>query len=659
MALFADGFQIFILLNCLLGLGLLSRLFAREVPFALHFCCTPLVLAGGLFFLEHFLPLGQLPWLWIPALIVSCILILQNDKTFLKEPVLLFFLFGFVVCLFWRLSFPDIYPTSENLSDHMHLISNSRGELLPANDCWVKGAKDDDYYVFQFYATGLIHRFIGCDLGLTYHLGYCVIAGFTAVAIGCGIEAVTCSLTAGWLAVVFLVLGGNGATIWTPFMQKLPLGFPDSMRFIGCYAMPANNELNHFGHWLVKFLGPSKVIAPMEYYSYTLLLGDFHPPLSSIFFLSLAILAIGLAERSRVGSLTDKLCVLVAISTPFFVLISNTWTVPLQGILVACWLIYRRLTGRPDSFVFIFLTGFFCYAMIAPFFIVFAHATSGQNKIAWVPERALFLNWLVVMLPACVTWIGCLWTARTRSLTRFVVVFGLFVLAGTYFFHVDDDYGGEFEIFNTSLKWWPWIYTFLVTLGFACAWPNKTTRFVGIGILALSMGGNLYIFSNYWLTTSKMHAARLDGYAWFTDDPQQRAIYEQLLSLPKGVLIESIPPQAVSATLSLAQFTGNDSVAGYSWHEVLWRGARNDLILFTNRVDQFYLGLLPDPTGWLRSAVPGGITYIVWMGRDNDRELQIWPKINDQIQADYDWHSTYEDREAHWGIWIKRRKSID
>ena len=656
MALIADCFQIFILIACLIGLGLFSRLFAREVPFVLHFCFTPVVLAGCLFFLEHFLPLGQLPWVWIPALVVSLVLILHTDKAFWKEPALWFFLFGFGVCLFWRFSFPDIYQTSENLSDHAQLVSNSTGGLLPPNDCWVKGAKDDIYYVFQFYAAGLIHRMIGCDLGLTYHLGYCMIAGFTATAIGCGVYAVSRSLVAGALAVVFLVLGGNGASIWTPFMQSMPPAPVDSMRFIGCFAMPNTVGFNHFALGLIQFLGPSKVIAPMEFYSYTLLLGDFHPPLSSIFLLGLAILGIGVSERSKAGSLTDKICVLLVISTPFFVLISNTWTVPLQGVLVAGWLIYRRFTGRPDSLGFLFLSGFFFYVMIEPFFMVFSHATPGRNKLAWVPERPPFLEWLMMMLPACVIWIGCLWAARSRPLARLVVILGLLTLSGTYFYHVDDDYGGMFEIFNTSMKWWPWVYTLLITLGFACVWSNKTVRFVGIMILSLSMAGNLYLFANYWLTGSKVHAGRFDGYAWFTDDLFQRSIYEQLLSLPKGVVIESTPPLPISAapSLSLAQFTGNYSVAGYSRHEVLWRGGREDLIQFTDTVDQFYLGLVADPVPWLRSVVPGGITYIIWMGRDNDRGLQIWPKINEQIKAEYDWRSTFEDRDAHWGIWIKR-----
>ena len=105
--------------------------------------------ATGLFFLEHYLPLGQLPWLWVPGLAISCCLIGNAEKTLWRESVFWYFLLGFGVCFLWRFTWPDLMAFSENLSDHAQLVSNSAGGLLPADDIWVKGSKDDIYYVFQ------------------------------------------------------------------------------------------------------------------------------------------------------------------------------------------------------------------------------------------------------------------------------------------------------------------------------------------------------------------------------------------------------------------------------------------------------------------------------------------------------------------------------
>ena len=73
----------------------------------------------------------------------------------------------------------------------------------------------------------------------------------------------------------------------------------------------------------------------------------------------------------------------------------------------------------------------------------------------------------------------------------------------------------------------------------------------------------------------------------------------------------------------------------------------------TNR-NKFYTGTLNNPESWLRGIVPGGVTYIVWLGRDNQRGPQNWAKINDQIKDDYDWRETQQDGADHWGIWMQR-----
>jgi len=656
MPLIADLFQVAILLTCLLGLGLASRRFLPEVPFSLHFCFAPLVLVAGLFFLEHFFPLGQLPWLWLPGLAISAWLIRNAGINLWRESVLWYFILGFGFCFLWRYAFPDIYPFSDRLNDHALLMSNAGGGQLPAEDIWMKGAKSNTYYIFQYYAAGLIHRFIGCGPGLTYHLGYCTIVGLTTAAIGMGVQLATQSLPAGLFASLCLILGGNGATLVTPFMNSG--GAPSPLaaeRFIGSYAMPAVPEYKtDFGVWLIHFIGLSKVDAPMEYYSYAIYIGDFHPPLSSCLFLALAILAIGCAERAAPGSLTEKICVAAAIATPFYMDISTTWTAPLQGILILGWLVYRWLIGKRDRWQFLLLIAVVAMAAIFPYFNQFARQSGGYIvHLQWVPERPPFLNWFLVMLPACLVWACCLWSALTTPLARLLVVVGLVTLAGTYCFEMHDSYGGVFEIYDTSMKWWSWVFTMIVTLGLICVWPHPILRPIIVFFLILTILANSYILGEYWWYTPKDHLGRLDGYAWFTDDPLQNSIYQELQSLPRGVVLES-SPNTGSADITLAQFSGHYSLGGSTFFEYFWRGNPPDIAQMEANREKFYTGTLNNPESWLRGIIPGGVTYIVWLNRDNQRGPQNWAKINDQIKNDYDWRETQQDGDSHWGIWIEK-----
>lgn len=655
MSLLADSFQIIVLITCLIGLALIVQKLFPEVLFPLIFCFAPVGLITVLFFIEHFIPLGQAHWLWLPVVVATVVLIALRKENVLREPVIWYFLFGFAVCFFWRFSFPDIHTNSERIADHAHLVSYSAGNLLPAEDVWMKGSKDNMYYIFQYYAAGLIHRWVGCSTGMTYHLGYCTLVGFAIAAIGMGVEMATLSRTAGILAAVTIALGGSGTTMVTPFMCPGGGAVWAAMRFIGSFGLPGHG-LNSFGEALVKFIGSSPVDAPVEHYSYLIMLGDFHPSMSSLFFFGLVILAICAAERVEPNSLNDKLCVIAASATAILLLISNTWIAPLQIALVLCWLAYRWFIGRKDSWSLIIFSFVAPLGLIFPFFSQFAYETRNYGvHIEWVKQRVPFLNWLLVMLPACLCWAVGLWQFRRHSLARFATIVGLGAMIGTGFLYVHDMYGGPFAIFNTTLKWWPWVYALLLVLGITVCWPNRRLHIPVIVIVGLTLFGNLYtFFVCEWWPRPKKNIGRLDGYAWFTNDgPQKRAIYENLKTFQQGVVLESIPLDAGGPCITLAQFTGHYSLGGWIGHEMLWRGYRPDLLSLMEKNEAFYKGLLPDPLSWLNGAVAGGVNYIVWLDRDNVRTPGLWEKLNGQLEKEYNWHAI-QTGPCPMGIWIKK-----
>ena len=354
----ANLFQVLIILVGFFGIGLTARRLWPRVDPGFWICAAPMLLVVVLFCVEYFLPLGQPQWLWIPGCALSLYLLNQERATFFREPVVIYFLFGFCFCLFWRYMSPDIPINTEALGDLAHVISCSSGTGLPAEDIWMKGFKDNAYYIMQYYGAGFIHRWTPAGTGEAYNYSFCVLVGMALAGIGTGVRNMTRSIWAGWLAVLVVAMGGAGSTLVQPFMVT---GFsPDpwaAMRFIGCFACP-HDGISPFGLWLIKMVGVSPIEAPMEYYSFIITWRDYHASLSSLLFFGLGVLCIGTAERAEAQSPTDKACVAGAIAGPILLLVSNTWIVVLQGGLVLCWLVYRHFCGRKDDLRYLFACGF-------------------------------------------------------------------------------------------------------------------------------------------------------------------------------------------------------------------------------------------------------------------------------------------------------------
>ncbi|MCE0483489.1 MAG: DUF2298 domain-containing protein [Methylacidiphilales bacterium] len=655
MSYLADAFQVAILIWCIIGLSLAGKHFLPSVDYSLHFCFTPLIVVGVLFCLEHFFPLGQAHFLWIPGSVLSFWLIQKYRVGLLRQEVLWYFLFGFFLCFFWRYTQPDIFLNSERIADHAHLVSYSAGGLLPAEDIWLKGNKDDMYYIFQYYAAGLIHRWTGASSGMTFHLGYCTLVGLAIAGVGTGARALAGSSAAGWCAAICIGLGGSGSTLVAPVMLTGEVNPAGAMRFIGCFALHGNPFLTPFGHQFINFIGESSVDAPMEYYSYVIRLGDFHPSLSSLLFFGLGVAAMGVAERAPANSPTDRYAMMAAVATAVYLFISNTWIAPLQVMLMICWLVYRRLSGKPDTLGQILLAWCVPFALIFPYFSQFAYETRNMDiTIEWASQRAPVLNWMLVMGPAMLMWLLCVWHGLRSRLEIFIVTVCGGAIVGTYLFHVHDVYGGQYNVFNTTLKWWPWAYALMLVWGIAICWNAPIFRRLIWVIVVLTMMGNLWILGRDWYFDSKEHMGRLDGYAWFTEKPEQRAIFEVLESLPRGVVMESVPFNPGGPCITVAQFSGHYSLGGWVGHEMLWRGAREDLVNLADGRDAFYNGKLEDPVNWLTSATPGGVDYIVWLERDNVRGPYGWPGINASIESAYVWKEVARIGETRWGIWIRR-----
>lgn len=761
MFVLAYLFQSAVLAFCLLGIGLLGKRLRPALPFCLSLCLTPLILVMVGFWTEHYLALGQLQWFWIPLALYTCWAIRADNFQIVRESATWYFLAGFGFCFIWRISFPNVDIDSERLADYAHLASHCVGAGMPAEDIWVKGAPDDSYYILQYYAAGLIHRLFGCSVGLTYQLGYCVLTAYSAAAMGYGVERATRSRIAPIVALLCLFLGGTGTDLLTPFMLgkgEAILPF-QTMRFAGSFAMFSDDERQmefsglkraekdaqeaQSGHPLrlqvVRFLGESPVEAPVEYFSYLIFLGDYHPSLCAMLFACLCVLAIGVAESippppirdakrqrivleiflslgvliialpifllltsvwliplksalvvgwvwfrhtmwlreealailhapAEITTVTDSklphhleetklACIALAIATPIFLIIANPWVFPLQGALVAGWLLYRYAIGHRDSLRWIFISTAIPLCLIYPFFIRFAYAARSDIKFAMVIQQVPILTWIVIWLPVLILIVGMLAYIAVSGRRSFVTFAGIAATAFvifSYYFCIHDIYSDRYEIFNTTLKWWSWIFNMSLVLGTMALWPQKWGRRVIYLATFTAVAGNIYMYGGHWITEEKPAFGQMEGDAWFNEDHRNGVLLTLLKAMPRGTVLQKCPLYGACPAFSVAEFAGQYSVGGWTSHEQLWRPGRLDLEKLRQDREAFYIGKMTDPLPWLGGITPGGVTYIAWLTDDNLPDPANWDRVNDAIKEQYDWRQVDSVGPNHIGFWVRR-----
>ncbi len=698
MANLADFLQLALLLLNLIGLGLAGQRLVPRLPFYLHFCLFPMVLFLALFFLEHFVALRNPSWIWLPMTIGTLWLLDRHGwlRT-LNENVLKYFMVGFLICLFWRVSYPDLFPHSDTLRDLSILTSACEGNGLPMNDIWVHGSKLDTYAVFQYYCGAWVHRAFGCSCALTYQLAYCCIVGYTTAAVGMALEVYTQARILPYVAVIFFAIGGNGASLLTPFMGVDRPGFTVPMRCVGSYAQqpgPNTAYLSPFGRLLIQTMGASQVDAPMDFAAYSIVIGDFHPPLSTFLILSYALLAVALSERAERGSLPDRVCVAVIVASPFVLFIANPWTAPLQLVFAVLWVLYRswpvlRTTWSvakvshvqmwiPNNAEWIFTTTCAAAAavLVAPGAITYILSNRPEIGIDWVTIGVPASNWFFLMFPAalCVVW-PC---ARIQKLplVRFMLLVSATTVWATIWLRFKDN-GGAYEVYRTTFETWPWVFHFMMVTGLMCLGFQHTERrkvpvWLGMALvpLTLALVGNVYIYGGYYADNKPIHFGEMNGLGWLIsesgvhegDDLQVRQWERNLLMvvqiLPHGVLIESDPNLGTPA-LVFSTFTGQHTLCGAPWIELSIRKDRSDLENTFETMKHFYSGDLPNVRSWLTGVTPGGVIYIIWQPRDNreNDNGELWNRINSQIAQDYDWRWISDNPDRPVGIWIRKNSA--
>jgi uncharacterized membrane protein len=241
----------------------------------------------------------------------------------------------------------------------------------------------------------------------------------------------------------------------------------------------------------------------------------------------------------------------------------------------------------------------------------------------------------------------------TRDATRWLVVFWLALLVVAEVFFIDDIYGGRFNRFNTTLKWWPWIQAgILLTVGAV----NLGSRGLLCRYGTMASMLVLCLFSSHlaaaFVATPKPALGRLDGAAWIDADPTDRALRAHLLARPPGIALQRLEAGAFHPSPGLLMHAGKTPLLGWPEHEKLWRNRRADIDVRRAEIDRFYGAEMLDPSGWLRA---NQVDYVLWLKGDNALPINAFPTLREQLRADYQWTEFYTANEFRVGLWTRRR----
>ena len=651
IALLSIGTTLLILFLNSIGLALLGRRFfssyaLSKVVSAVFFCLI-------FFFVEHFVGLGDLAWLGVLASAISLWMVYQ-DRAVLSANwrIELLFIAAFGYAFLWRFAFPNIDAGSEKLTDLTFISNYLSGSRLPPVDRWLPPFRFDVYYGFQYYSSALLGRLLGLDPGTTYNLSLSFICALTITA--AGVVAFLISGRKWWsiLPVAALTVGSTGGAILVPWMAKQTL-LSDGVRFIGGFTRH-EKMTTEFGKWLAAVgrvpQDPGEL--PAETFGYLVYLGDHHPPMSGFLLLMLGLLCVALVEHDRERRAAPAV---LAATLPITV-VSNSWNVPLQALLILWWILWTMLRGRdvpwrPLAF------GFGGALLLChPFLQAFGMRSldyATRIRIVPGPEHTPVLLGIILFAPFLVLLVIVAISARHGGPELGWSVLWLALLLTAEFLYVDDTYSGKFNRFNTTLKWWPWIMAgIVVTLGpLALRSAGWIRRISGIAALAVLIWF-AFPMGRHWIRTSKPHLGQLHGAAWILNDVAEKPILEFLKQQPECRVLQRMETDAFTPGPALVIHSGQQAFLGWPAHEKLWRANRSDIETRSQQVKSFYRGESKDSASWL---IENEIEHVLWLKSEAKMPHGAWDRVESQIRDYYIWREYYRAGDFRVGVWSRRR----
>ena len=166
-----------------------------------------------------------------------------------------------------------------------------------------------------------------------------------------------------------------------------------------------------------------------------------------------------------------------------------------------------------------------------------------------------------------------------------------------------DVYAGAWSRFNSTLKWWGWVYAgIILTLGANNLGSRSRLCRYGTVLLLLPSLAFGYDLASHFARDRKESAASIGimtGSGWIDRDMVIKDLIIELASRPDGITVESGLKLANTDTPAVSLFAGKQSLLGWPWHETTWRGPFIEIHERQLQIDAFYAGTIDDPLNWL------------------------------------------------------------
>jgi len=658
------------------NLAALTVVATRVLPPGLAKAAGLLAVTVPLFALEHWVGLGSLKALW-PILTALSVWILWRERErlgrrdFLTAEAVFWGIFGYA--LLWRFLIPNIDSGSERLAN-LYFISNYlSGERLPPADLWLAGSfKFDFYYGFQHYVAALMARMLDLSPGLAMNLAQALLIAFIG---SLAAFAIAQFIKPWWPRVVLvaaLLAGGNGLTPFLQFFLNPPAPtaaeqagkaltqYWASTRFSGVYEEQVNTRegIYFFETAPINDRTLQKMDLPFETIGFYSFLGDYHPPLGGFALMMLALALIAWLFTGAAGAPSARsreIATGLIAATPVLCIITNVWSLPLQGLLALGFAGAARWQSRaPEAPSFewraFLVGGLVALALVYPFLSAFAPQALAPAVKAVPPEAATRLSvWLGLHWPALV--LGALALVVGRQLRWLWWLAGLVaaVLLFTEAFYFDDGSSGAYLRFNTTIKWWSWTLPLLI-VGIAApvyALGGRVAKTL-VMLVAAALLVNLVNAGRYFWFAESPNFGRLSGEGWLRADRVHGDMLTWLRNAPRGVVLEGMNGAAYNNTGAFSMFASKPMVLGWPSHEALWRRDYTGIWPLHDQIKQFYAGTLPDAAGFLRQR---GVRYVVWTRWDEARDPGGSLRLDAQLRAEYRFRAFEITGQTQIGVW--------
>lgn len=656
MALLSLGFQVAAIIGLLWGAVLAVGLIVPRLSVALPL--APWMMLTGLFAIETVAGLGSLRGLATLGMGLTAWLIalsarddaMDSNATWLSAWRAEFnprrvaraawpFLIAFAYALTWRYRAPDLNEWIEKIPDLVQVAGHSAGAGVPSADAWLAPYANTHYYTFQHYGAAVLGRLLGLSPGLASNLGFCVLVGCIGAGFASALAGVGAGRRSRWLIWAALLVGGSGVTLLAPWLIEGQRPWERIFLFgtVPMTVAPLGTALEAYA---ASF---PRLSLPYEPLAYSILLGDFHAPLSSYALLGLAIAA-GSAWRSS-GQV--RFAAIVGASMTWTVL-ANPWALPLHSLAVGVWLVGERASGKVllgavaggAALVWLLTWGFLSDFTIA--------ASRQALSFAWLPaaERTPLFFFVILLGPTLLLLLAGLMSGD-RSAAR-VSVLVASALVALEFVYVDDSYAGSDNRFNTVLKTWPWLASAALLLAAPRLLRRSAGRFAHVLAVAACALPCLYVGDLWrqWRDAGSASSGQLEGHAFLTVRPECRILLQRLRVEPRGVVVQDPRAAGEPALVSVPLHAGHAMWLGWDGYSSLWRGFPEDVPHRRRRVEAAFDGLDPDAGTWMAAE---GIDYVLFFREQETRER--WVVIDQALRRNYLWCELYRDGDRPVGFW--------